>query len=388
MSRYILKISGKRPSRFLEFLIKLHISFTLLKQSKDFFIIEVSDEDYEKIKKIKTSYEINIIKRKGLAYILHLIETKKIFLCSILFAMFTMIILTHITFSIKIIETDESIKNIIMEDLEEFGIKKYHLKVDYQKKEAIRNKILEKEKDKLEWLEIEEIGTTYQIKLIKRVKKDQEETLLPRNIIAKKKAMIVSIYAEAGEVVSKKNQYVEKGQVLISGLIKNKEDIVSKVAAKGKVYAEVWYKVNMKLPLLYEEEKLTGKSKQVLQFHFLSHDISLNELFYYQHAKEKENILWKHSLLPFRFSYTKKEQLQITRTKYDKDHIEKNIVPLAIKKLKAKLGSDVEIISQKVLKKDESTGKMNIELFFKVKEDITDYESIVDVDINEEQQEE
>jgi len=200
--------------------------------------------------------------------------------------------------------------------------------------------------------------------------------------------MIVSIYAEAGEVVSKKNQYVEKGQVLISGLIKNKEDIVSKVAAKGKVYAEVWYKVNMKLPLLYEEEKLTGKSKQVLQFHFLSHDISLNELFYYQHAKEKENILWKHSLLPFRFSYTKKEQLQITRTKYDKDHIEKNIVPLAIKKLKAKLGSDVEIISQKVLKKDESTGKMNIELFFKVKEDITDYQSIVDVDINKEQQEE
>ncbi len=383
MSSYILKIKGKRPNRFLEFLIHLHINFIQRKQTKDYIIIEVLDEDYDKIKKIKTSYEITIVKRKGIAYILYLIKTKTIFLLSIGFAMIVLLTLTRMTFSIQVIETDASMRELIIEDLEEFGIQKYRFKVSYQKKEKIRDQILEKEKDVLEWLEIEEIGTTYQIKLIKRVKKEEEKEIEARHIVAKKKGMIVNIVAESGEVVAKKNQYVDVGDVLISGLIMNKEEIVSKVAAKGKVYAEVWYQVRMNLPLLYEEESLTGKSRQVFEFHFLTKDIRLNEFIPYQHAREKEKILWQHPLLPFRFSYTKKEQLNIKRTEYDQNHLEESAIPLAISKLKDKLGSDIEIISQKVLKKEQNAGKINIELFFKVKEDITSYQSIVDVNIEE-----
>ena len=40
--------------------------------------------------------------------------------------------------------------------------------------------------------------------------------------------MILEIHAEEGEVKKKKLDYVKRGDVIISGLIYNKEDIVSK----------------------------------------------------------------------------------------------------------------------------------------------------------------
>ena len=63
---------------------------------------------------------------------------------------------------------------------------------------------------------------------------------------------------------------------------------------------------------------------------------------------------------------------------------EKNIKPLAIEKLKNKLGSDIKILSLKVLKKEENTDRIDIEIFFKVEEDITSYKSLKDFNIEEE----
>ena len=72
MSSYILKITGKRPQIFIDMLIRLHINFALVEQTYQFVVIEVLEEDYEKIQKLKTSYEITIIKRKGFAYLLYI----------------------------------------------------------------------------------------------------------------------------------------------------------------------------------------------------------------------------------------------------------------------------------------------------------------------------
>ena len=95
--------------------------------------------------------------------------------------------------------------------------------------------------------------------IFQRVNNPKEETLTPRSIVAKKKGRITRIEADYGEVTAKKNDVVEKGDTLISGLIKNKDEIKTKVAARGKVYAEVWYQVNLNLPTIYQEETKTGR---------------------------------------------------------------------------------------------------------------------------------
>lgn len=388
MSHYIIKIEGRRPNSLLSLLIILKIPFIKKKETKDYLILEIEEEYFQKIKKLAPTYEITILKRTGKAYLIHLYKTKKIFLYSIIFAFLVIILLTNIIFSVRVVETDKEIKDMILTDLRENGITRFRFKVSYKRKEAIREKILEKEKDYLEWLEIEEIGTMYQIKVIRRINNPKEEELKPRSIVAKKKGRITRIEADYGEVTTKKNDVVDKGDTLISGLIKNKEEIKTKVAARGKVYAEVWYQVNLNLPTLYQEEIKTGNKKNTLEIIFLDKNIFISELFKYNNSISKENALYNNPLIPFRISFTKKEEIKLKQVAYQEDKTLKKIKKLAVDKLKQRIGNDIKILSINVLKKKTSADKIEVELFFKVEEDITSYESLENIDITLENQKE
>lgn len=277
---------------------------------------------------------------------------------------------------------------MILTDLRENGITRFRFKVSYKRKEAIREKILEKEKDYLEWLEIEEIGTMYQVKVIRRINNPKEEELKPRSIVAKKKGRITRIEADYGEVTTKKNDVVDKGDTLISGLIKNKEEIKTKVAARGKVYAEVWYQVNLNLPTIYQEEIKTGNKKNTLEIIFLDKNIFISELFKYNNSISKETVLYNNPLIPFRISFTKKEEIKLKQVAYQEDKTLKKIKKLAVDKLKQRIGNDIKILAINVLKKKASADKIEVELFFKVEEDITSYESLENIDITLENQKE
>lgn len=388
MSHYIIKIEGRRPSSLLSLLIILKIPFIKKKETKDYLILEIEEEYFQKIKKLAPTYEITILKRTGKAYLIHLYKTKKIFLYSIIFAFLVIILLTNIIFSVRVVETDKEIKDMILTDLRENGITRFRFKVSYKRKEAIREKILEKEKDYLEWLEIEEIGTMYQVKVIRRINNPKEEELKPRSIVAKKKGRITRIEADYGEVTTKKNDVVDKGDTLISGLIKNKEEIKTKVAARGKVYAEVWYQVNLNLPTLYQEEIKTGNKKNTLEIIFLDKNIFISELFKYNNSISKETVLYNNPIIPFRISFTKKEEIKLKQVAYQEDKTLKKIKKLAIDKLKQRIGNDIKILSINVLKKKTSADKIEVELFFKVEEDITSYESLENIDITLENQKE
>ena len=388
MSHYIIKIEGRRPNSLLSLLIILKIPFIKKKETKDYLILEIEEEYFQKIKKLAPTYEITILKRTGKAYLIHLYKTKKIFLYSIIFAFLVIILLTNIIFSVRVVETDKEIKDMILTDLRENGITRFRFKVSYKRKEAIREKILEKEKDYLEWLEIEEIGTMYQVKVIRRINNPKEEELKPRSIVAKKKGRITRIEADYGEVTTKKNDVVDKGDTLISGLIKNKEEIKTKVAARGKVYAEVWYQVNLNLPTIYQEEIKTGKKKNTLEIIFLDKNIFISELFKYNNSISKETVLYNSPLTPFRISFTKKEEIKLKQVAYQEDKTLKKIKKLAVDKLKQRIGNDIKILSINVLKKKTSADKIEVELFFKVEEDITSYESLENIDITLENQKE
>ena len=383
MSSYILKISGKRIDTFLMLLVRFSINFKMLKRGRDFIVIEVLEEDYDNLLKISTTYKIEIVKRKGLLNVVHFIKTRKLFVVMVLLGFLFFNLLTNIVFSIKVIDTDSELREIILTDLEELGLRKYNFKISYKEKEKMEEAILKKEKDILEWIEIEEVGVSYEVKLIRRVKDDIKKETEPRDIIAKKTGLITRVEAESGEVVTKKNAYVKKGDTLISGLIRNNGNIVSKVRAEGRVYAEIWYKVALSLPLTYHEEMKTGNNKNVLEISFLSDDIAITDFLKYKHSKDTKKILYKHPLLPISINLTKKEEVKTTDIDFSENY-EENIKPLAVEKLKNKLGNDIKILSEKVLKREENTDRIDIEIFFKVEEDITSYKSLKDFNIEEE----
>ena len=370
------RITGKDPKYFLRHLIVKKIKLYNIIEDHDGISLTVDEVDYAKILKMKTSYNIKIINRFGVAKLRYLLLKYKYILSFLFLTLGLMIILSHFIFFIDVIHSKEEIRELVENDLKEFGISKYRFRVSYAKKEEIRNKILEKEKDKIEWLEIDRIGTRYIVNVEERLIKDNKVDNEVRDIVAKKDAMILNIEAETGEIVRKKYEYVRKGDTIVSGTIKNKEDEVSKVKAEGKVYGEVWYSVTVELPKKYYEEKKTGKTSKALTLRIANKKISVPFSKDNKSYISEDSPILENNLIPIKLVLETKHEIEIIDKEYNMDNSSSEAIKLATKKLEDRLDEQSMILSKKVLKKTLKNSKIIVEIFFKVRENITDYKKI------------
>lgn len=375
-NRYRIKITGKDPKYFLRHLIVKKIKLYNIIEDHDGISLTVDEVDYAKILKMKTSYNIKIINRFGVAKLRYLLLKYKYILSFLFLTLGLMIILSHFIFFIDVIHSKEEIRELVETDLKEFGISKYRFRVSYAKKEEIRNKILEKEKDKIEWLEIDRIGTRYIVNVEERLIKDNKVDNEVRDIVAKKDAMILNIEAETGEIVRKKYEYVRKGDTIVSGTIKNKENEVSKVKAEGKVYGEVWYSVTVELPKKYYEEKKTGKTSKALTLRIANKKISVPFSKDNKSYISEDSPILENNLIPIKLVLETKHEIEIIDKEYNMDNSSSEAIKLATKKLEDRLDEQSMILSKKVLKKTLKNSKIIVEIFFKVRENITDYKKI------------
>ena len=383
---YRVLIRGKRASSFFSILLSKGISIYQKEEVLDGIILVLDREGYLLVTSIPSSCSIVVLNRYGIAKIKYLLSKYYGLILGGLFFFFVLFFLSHLIFHIEVIHPSKKIQKLVIEDLKELGISRFRFKVNYLKRGEIVDKILAKEKDNIEWLSIEESGTKYIVKVIERKRNAKEVTYPYQSIVAKKDAMILDIEAEEGEVVKKKYDYVEKGDVIISGLIYNKEDIVSKRAARGKVYGEVWYQVHLEIPKKYYEENVTGKKTSLLEIQFLNHTYHL--FSHYSTYKKESVTLLQSKILPISLYYSTYMETEVINKNYNVSNVNRYALSLAEEKLNKKLDDDEEILSKKILKKYEKDSKIIVEVFFKVKEDITDTLNIENYDISNQREEE
>lgn len=373
--RYKLVISGRNPEYFLKKLIAKKVGIYDLKVEKGKLYIVVDSDGLDKIKGIKTSYKFKVINSYGIAKLEYLAKKYFVFFACCLFGVAVNIFLSNIIFDVEVVHSNSNIREMVYNDLKNEGISKFKFKVSYDKKEKIVQHILDKETDDIEWLEIEEVGTKYVVRVEQRKKNKIEEECREQNIVAKKDAMLLEIEAFSGEVVKKKLDYVKRGDVIISGFIHNKEDVVTYKCALGRVFGEVWYRVELELPKIYKEEIVTGRQKGQIEIQFLN---KLYTLFNnYKTYQRKVTPILSSNLLPISLNYSKYLETKVNVEKYTIDNVDEKAYELAILKLKNKLGKEDVILSKKVLKKIEKESKIVVEVFIKVKEDITDISEII-----------
>lgn len=378
ISKYKIVVEGKNPDYFIKQLIKRHIYIYDLKQEYKKLEIIISEEGFLKLKEIKTSYKYYIVDSYGVAKVKYLFKKYLFFLICFVLGIGINILLSHIIFDVEVVHSNSYIREIVYNNLKENGISKYQFKVSFAEKEKIVDKILKKETNDIEWLEIEEVGTKYVVKVEQRKKNRDIPSCSPSNIVAKKDAMLLEIQAENGEVVRKKYDYVKKGDIVISGVIHNKETVVSKRCATGKIFGEVWYKVNLEIPREYDEVFVTGRKKRQLEINFLG---SRFTLFHHFKTYQREAIqILGSNILPISINFANYLETNVYQYQYDLSNVDERALMLASEKLKNKLGNDTVILSKKVLKKSEKDSKIIVEVFVKVKEDITDIIEIVDIE--------
>ena len=375
-SKVLLKIKGKNINRFIKKLTVRKISILSLRYiNENEVLVLIYKRDYEKVLKIKTIYDVlekdvfGFIKlKKVLKLNIHLIVI--LVICGVFF-----LILTNMVFDVNVIHSNKEIRDLVSEELKENGIKKYAFKKSYREKERIKERILNKYPNKIEWLEIVEKGTKYVVRVEQRSLPKIKEDNKPRNIVAKKDAVIRKVIASKGVIERDTNDFVKKGDVIINGDVILNEKSRGKVRALGRVYGEVWYVIKTSYPFVYSEKKVTEKSRDVYVLKFLNKEIE----FTFNKFKNKKityKNIFSSQLLPIKLVLQNQREVKEKKWVLTFDEALLKAKEMSIKKMEKSLNKKEYIIRNKYLKSSVNNSTIDIEMFFAIYEDITDYKEI------------
>lgn len=367
MNSYIyLKAINPRKESLIIKLRQLGINIYELEEEDNNLIIKINIQDYAKIKKYLKTIRFKKIRYTGPKYFLETFKRFKIIFISIILSWLLIWGASFIIVDVKIVHDDETLVNLLENELEKYGIKKFSLRQNYEKLSQIKEEIKRNNLDTIDWLEINKVGMKYIVRVEKRVITPQNEEKDYCHFIATKDGIITKMMISKGEAKVFQNDYVKKGDVLISGDVLLNESVVDKVCASGKAYAEVWYTVNVKVPLEYTENKATGKMRNniIINYDGVDHKLFKDRL---QNFTSTKKLIFNGLGIQI---YLKKDEEMIKEYhKYTVKEAEEKALRDAKEKVELKMGPNDKIISQKVLQKTVNDSTIDIDIFMVVEED-------------------
>lgn len=369
-------VVNENSNKFLNYLIYNKIYYDSLNKYNEYFVLDVSYDDYLYIRR---RYKCHIVKYYGKKNIVNIYENNKYVLLSLIISFMLLFLLFNTIFDIKINSDNKDIINIINNSLSDNGIGVYKRKVSFDKLNSIKNKILEDNKDTLEWIEIREKGCIYYIDVTPRVKSNNNvDNALPSDIVAEKDGVIKHIVVHRGSKVIDNGDYVKKGDILISGNIIKNENVIDKVHSEGVIYAETWKTVNISIPF----KRIDYVYKKTINHYYLDifgHKFTISGKYDSDNTINKKSIVLDKPYLFFKLYKEEKKIYDYNEVILNKEEAYNEALNRSIDVINKKLSSDEYIISKKVLKKEVKRSKINLEVFFKVYEKIGVTSEIQDI---------
>ena len=374
-----IKVTGRNINNFLKRLINNNINIEkVIPISHKEMDLTINYQDLDKVLKLKTIYNIKIVRYYGKLRIIKRVKKDIFILSSLLISLLLIYTLSNIIFKVEVIHSNKNIIKLVTKELEDNGIKKYKFVKNYQEIEKIKKKILEENKDTLEWLEIIREGTKYTIRVEERIINNKPKENKIYNIVASKNAVIKNIYAESGEKVRSINTYVKKGDIVISSdiTLPNNEKIAK--TASGKVQGEVWYSINIEYPYQYHEVKYTGNKKKVLVLNLLNKRISFFDFHKYKTFNRNIKYIFNNNITFISLIYEDEYETNIINEVYDYNTAKEKAITKAKKKLLEKYSNIEEVTNVKIINEEDKETKISLSLFVTCLEDITEYQEVVD----------
>lgn len=367
-----IKVSGRNVYRFIDRLIKDKVYIYDLKiiNIKN-VIIKISYDDYLILKDKKSIYDIDLLDVYGKLKIKKYFKEHYVFIIFLIIGYVVLMFLSNFIFDVEVIHANFEIRELVYRELRKNGIEKYIFRKSYQELENIEKNILDNNKTKIEWIEINRSGTKYIVRVEERKIDKGKEKFEYQDIVSSKNGIITKVLAESGEIIKNTNDYIKDGEVVISGNITLPDGSSVLSRASGKVYAEVWYLVDVSYPYIYREEILTGRAKEVFLIKFLNKRISLFDFSKFNTFKKSDRILFGDIFKFLSFIKEKQYEMIVIDEFYTKEEVVVKAVERAVTRVKDTLREDEQIIKYRILSTYYDESKVNLKIFFSVNEEVS-----------------
>ncbi|WP_404453497.1 sporulation protein YqfD [Oceanobacillus kapialis] len=383
-----LSVKGEKPELFFQHCTSAGITvWNVKKKSADRCEGNIKLRDVKYIRKLnkQTNYKLKFIDRKGYPFMLRRFVRRKELLLGVVLSMFLILFLSNIIWEVKITGVPKDIEEKISKQLEKDGIHPGAWIFSLKSPNEIQQQLV-KDVPELLWVGVEQKGTTFTLEGVEKIIVEEEEPVGPRDLVATKKGVIKKMYVSNGVAQVQVNDYVEPGDTLVSGVIndstteeekedKGEEENRELVAADGEIIATTWYEVNVTAPLQTSSENLTGDKEK--KFSLKTGDFQLPIWGFgtpdYEAIHRETNetpiqfLKWE---LPIHFVETILSEKTYTNVERSKEDSIKAGIEQAKQELALQLGPEAVIVSEKVLHETIENGKVKLNLYINVEENI------------------
>ncbi|SKA85908.1 similar to stage IV sporulation protein [Caloramator quimbayensis] len=321
----------------------------------------------------KTGVKVKIIKKTGIHFIYKKALRRKIFILGIGVFLAIIIYMLNIIWQIEISGNKTVDSKLIYESAKNAGLKEGNLKYKLNIRD-IEDSILKDIKE-LSVVTIRLEGTKVRIEVVERKMPPSILNLNePMNIIAAKDGIILKVSTYMGKSLIKEGDYVKKGQILISGILTDNQNLpVRLVHAIGDVTAKTWYESVKEIDLNYKYEERTGRVCKKVYYNINDKKIYLknDNIDFQKYDKIIDKKLLKIGTLKMPVEMTTEYYYELAY-KYktiDYDEAYKIALNEAENEIKQYLPKDVKIIDKKI-EKTMGNNKVKVRLLYVAEENI------------------
>lgn len=376
-------IRGKRFERLINMAVREGIQiWNISRAGSGQGQFDILIRDYFRLRPIlrETGCRSHVTNRGGLPFWLIRMRSRAGLAIGAFLFLFGLYMLSTFVWTVEIQGTVRLSPYQVEKVAEKVGIKQGAWKVKL--KEPL---ILQKEMTELlpeaSWIGVHIEGTKATIQVVEKEVQEKAQPLGPRHLIAKKKAVIQRVEAEAGKSLVNVNQYVEKGQVLISGVIGN-EMRQGLVAAKGKVEGEVWYQSDVSVPINRTSYHLTGQKQDLFYMIVGSYAVRLwpfetNAYEKFEANEKRLQLGYAQYSLPLGWKKVSQFEMEERRKSITEEEAIAEAKKFARQDVLAKAGKGAVIKDEKVLHVKTENGKVYLSIHYAVIEDIAMEQPIV-----------
>ncbi|MBR3694586.1 MAG: sporulation protein YqfD [Erysipelotrichales bacterium] len=227
-----------------------HLQIRNLIQQEEHLYFEASIQSHYKLSKVSN---IQYLYTTGILGTLKrtLSNTRNYY--SILACILSLFLYTHTLWDIQFKGEDQILRNKILEVLQENDIYVYKVGLTKQEILAIEESLKEEFFEEIEWLNITKQGGMLSIQFIER----KEANIYPTGyepLAATKDAVIAYFEVESGKKLVKMDQYVNKGDILVTSEVVDSKGEIKHTYVRGKVYGYTQYYKEVNIPVEYTEE--------------------------------------------------------------------------------------------------------------------------------------
>ncbi|MEC5422218.1 sporulation protein YqfD [Virgibacillus sp. C22-A2] len=390
-----ISVKGSNPELFFQKCIHSGLTIWDVKKTADDTCTgNIKLKDIKVIRQIKrnSNYKITFVGKKGYPFTVKLFLRKKQLVVGLIMSILLIIFLSNIIWEVKITGVPKEIEEKISKQLESYGIHPGSWIITLESPNSIQQKLV-KDVPELLWVGVHQKGTTFFLEGVEKIIVNKEEVKGPRNLVATKKGIIKTMYVSKGLPKVHVNDFVEPGDVLVSGIINESEETdededsesgnknLELVAAAGEITATTWYEVLVTIPLEASYEHLTGNQEKKHYIRIGSVRAPLwgfGEPDYKNiHSEVVERELnffkWK---LPVKIGETILSEKMYTKVERSREEAINTGIQQAKEDLKLELGQEARILSEKVLHDTIENGKVKLSLYISVEENISEEQPI------------